>query len=381
MKRNELKLYVVELLLIAMLFFALFASSIIGREILGLFLLLYAFVVRKLFKKKKVHSIYNRQVIILLIIFGVLYVTLFYLMGVFFGFLKSKYIFSLWTIFHMIIPTILMIVGSELIRNKLLEQDLKCDIRGRKVNISMGLCYIAMVLVDMHIYTGVYDLTNLDDFLTAMGFVLFAAMSCNLLYNYITVRFGGIGIMAFRLITVLFAYIIPFVPDVYLFFRTFLRIIFPYFAYIIFEKTYAKRGFEIAYKDKKKSIIETTVVFAIVTIMVCLISCKFTYGILVIGSESMTGSINMGDAVVFKNTETDKINKGDIVVFQKDGIRTVHRISDIQNINGEVRYFTKGDSNKEVDKGYILRKDIVGKVKLKIKYLGYPTLFVRNLFG
>lgn len=381
MKRNELKIYLLELVLIFILLFALFASSIIGRELLGLILLIYTFAVYQVFKKKKVHSIYNRQVIILMILIGIVYVALFYLMGVYFGFVKSKYIFSLWTIGHLIIPSTVLITCSELIRNRLLEQEIRHDFRGRKINISMGLCYIAMVLVDLHIYTGVYDLTNLDDFLTAMGFVLFAALSCNLLYNYITVRFGNKGIIAFRLITVLFAFILPFVPNVYLFFRTFLRIIFPYFVYLLFEKTYARRGFEIAYKDKKKSVIETTVVFAVVIAMVMLISCKFTYGILVIGSESMTGTLDVGDAVVFKNTKTDKVNKGDIVVFEQNGIRTVHRVINVQKINNEVRYYTKGDSNPKNDEGFIYREAIVGIVKFKIDYIGLPTIFVRGLFG
>ena len=380
MKTNELKIYFIEVFMIIILFFALFAPSIIGREILSIILLIYSLIVLSLFKKKKIHSIYHKQVIILLLLFGVLYVALFYLLGVFFGFTKAKITLSLWSMVHFIIPTTLLIVTSELIRNRLLEQELKLDIRGKKLNLSMGLCYIGMVLVDLLIYTGVYDLTRLDDFLTALGFVLFASMSCNLLYNYISVRFGSNGIIAFRLITVLFAFIIPFVPDVYLFFRSFLRILFPYFVYLVFEKTYAKQGFEIAYKDKKKNIIETTVVITITALLVALVSCKFTYGIIVIGSESMTGSINMGDAVIFKNTKVDKVNVGDVVIFEKDGIKTVHRVVEIMNFNGEDRYFTKGDSNPKKDEGYITRKDITGIVKLKIQYLGYPTLFVRNLF-
>jgi signal peptidase I len=380
MKRNELKIYAVELFMIVILFFTLFAPSIITREIIAIVLTIYALIVGCLFKKKKIHSIYLKQVIILLFLMGVLYVTIFYSMGLFFGFTRSKITLSISSLIHYIIPTIVLIISSEIIRNKLLEQDLKLNILGKKINLSMGLCYIAMVLVDLVIYAGVYDLTNIDDFLTALGFVLFASMSCNLLYNYITVRFGSYGIIAFRAVTSLFGFIIPFAPDVYLFFRTFLRIIFPYIIYVIFEKSYSKRGFEIAYKDKTRTLVETTVVLVAVTLLVALVSNKFTYGILVIGSESMTGTINIGDAVIFRSDKNDRIKKGDIVIFEKNSIKTVHRVVEISNFNGQVRYYTKGDSNATVDEGFITRKDITGIVKFKIQYLGYPTLLVRNLF-
>mgnify|MGYP003317826042 CR=1 FL=1 len=40
-----------------------------------------------------------------------------------------------------------------------------------------------------------------------------------MLYNYITCRYGSKGVIVFRLITVLFVYIIPIVPDIFIFFR------------------------------------------------------------------------------------------------------------------------------------------------------------------
>ena len=52
-----------------------------------------------------------------------------------------------------------------------------------------------------------------------------------------------------------------------------------------------------------------------------------------------------------------------------------------KNVNGEYRYFTKGDANKEIDPGYVTKKDIVGVTKFKIKYLGYPTLWVQDIFS
>jgi hypothetical protein len=107
-----------------------------------------------------------------------------------------------------------------------------------------------MVLVDLVIYTGVYDITQFNDFVAVIGFVLFASVSCNLLYNYISVRYGKVGIIAYRLITVLYVYLIPVIPNMYIYFRSFLRMIYPYIIYLILEHTYSKSDFVVSYSER-----------------------------------------------------------------------------------------------------------------------------------
>ena len=53
----------------------------------------------------------------------------------------------------------------------------------------------------------------------------------------------------------------------------------------------------------------------------------------------------------------------------------------IENINGQLRYYTKGDANEDPDAGFITSSDIVGTVRFKIPYIGYPTLWLRSLFA
>ena len=112
-----------------------------------------------------------------------------------------------------------------------------------------------------------------------------------------------------------------------------------------------------------------------------LISCQFRYGILVIGSESMTGSIDKGDAIVFEKYENQEIAEGQVIIFNYNGMQVVHRIIEMKEVNGIVRLYTKGDANAMKDSGYLTKKDVYGVVKFKIKYIGYPTLWVRNLFA
>lgn len=381
MKKDKLKICILELLLIVILFFALFASNKITRSILSIIMLIYMLIVVFSLKKRKITSIYKKQVIIIMTIFAGIYLGIFYLTGLYFGFVQSKVLLSAWTLFRFIIPLTIIIISAEIIRKVFLSQNLKIDIRKKKINISLILTYISMVLVDLVIYTGIYDLTNLDNFLTALGFVLFASISCNLLYNYISARFGSKGIIIYRLITTLFIYIIPIIPNVYLYFRTFFRMLYPYFIYLFLEKLYSKNDFAIAYNDKKKEIIGNTLLLIITSLFIMLISCQFRFGILVIGSKSMTGTINKGDAVIFEQYNNQKIEEGQIIIFDYNGIQTIHRVIEIKEVNGEIRYYTKGDANSEMDDKYTTKDEIYGLVNLKIKYIGYPTIWVRSLFS
>ena len=101
---------------------------------------------------------------------------------------------------------------------------------------------------------------------------------------------------------------------------------------------------------------------------------------LVVGSESMTGTLNKGDAIIYtRYNEGENINTGDIIVFEKDDIKIVHRVEKQRLMKEEIRYYTKGDSNKESDDEYIKREDILGKVNFRIPYIGYFTLWVNDL--
>lgn len=381
MKKDEIKICFFELSLIIILFLALFAQNIFTRKVISIVMLIYAIIVYKMLKKRKIDSIYKKQITILLIIFAVIYLGVFYLTGLYFGYSSANVKFSLWAVYTYIVPLTITIISTEIIRKIFLSQMLMIEIKGRKINLSMINTYVFTVLIDLLIYTKIYDFSNLDNMLTALGFVFFASLSCNLLYNYISKRYDEKGIIIYRLITTLFVYIIPVTPNLYIFFRSFLRMLYPYIIYLIIDKLYSRNDFVISFAQRRKEAISTTVIVVIIALIIMLISCQFRYGILVIGSESMTGSIDKGDAIVFEKYENQEIAEGQVIIFNYNGMQVVHRIIEMKEVNGIVRLYTKGDANAMKDSGYLTKKDVYGVVKFKIKYIGYPTLWVRNLFA
>lgn len=373
MKTDKIKVYLLEFGLLAILSFALFVSNTYSRIILACALIIHAIATCCLIKKRKVESVDSKKVTTILIIFAIIYLIAFYAMGIYFGYYNATIKFSFWTVLNYIVPIAVIIISSEIIRNVLLAQNTK---------LSQLITLVIMVLIDLIIYTNIYNVNTLQEIVEIIGFTLFASIACNLLYCYVSNRYGIKGNIIYRLITVLYVYIIPYIPNVYVFFRSILRMVYPYIIYQVLEYTFAKNNMIVALEDKRKNIISKFVLGFMTVTLAMLISCQFKYGILVIGSGSMSGAINKGDAIFFEQFNTnDEIEKGQVIIFKRDDLQIVHRIVDIKKINGEIRYTTKGDANQENDEGYITSDDITGICKFRIAYIGYPSIWLRDILS
>lgn len=376
------KLYLFEVILLIILIVALLVSNNMTLPIVALSVFVYMIVVRKMFTRNQRKSLYEREIMYVLIGLGLAYIGIFYLLGfTYCGFAKQTIPFGIDTIFRYIIPNTIIIISSEIVRFIFLSQDGSVRLRGRRVDFSKLLTFINMVMIDLLIVRGIYNLNTLNGFLGLTGFALFASISCNLFYNYISKKYGEKPVMAHRLITTLYVYFIPVLPNLYIYFRSFIRMAYPFIMYLILEYGFTKDKHVVSYKEKKMNFVRIAAVLVITALFTMLISCKFRYGIIVIGSGSMTGSINYGDAAVFESYHGQKIEPGQVIVFMKDDVRLIHRVVDIQRINGELRYYTKGDANENLDPGYRTESDLRGVFHFKINYIGYPTLFINEVFN
>ena len=370
MKADKKKIYTIELLLIAILSACAFFISSSTKYILAGIVLVCALLIPLLLKKKNIAYATKNKVKKTLIIFALLYLAMFYTLGIYTGFYKSNIGFNIKNIFLYILPITITIIGTEIIRNKLLLL---------KTRTSYILVTIITVAIDILLQINVYNLKDFTDITSVAGFIVFSSLSTNLLYNYLTTRYDKDSIIIYRLITTLYVYIIPIIPDVYVYFRTLIRMFFPLVIYDHIDNRYnPEKEMELT-KDIKKQNIALATTFVLLTLFICLVSCKFSYGALVIGSGSMTGTMDKGDVVVFKNKE--EIKEGDVIVFMKKNIKIVHRVIKINKKNNKTIYFTKGDANLTKDQGYISDKEIVGKVLFRIRYIGKPTLWLREQFS
>lgn len=133
-------------------------------------------------------------------------------------------------------------------------------------------------------------------------------------------------------------------------------------------------------KEKKKG----GLTFNIAIITLVAFTVLFSLGILPINPISIaTGSmepvLNIGDMALVNTYDKDEIEIGDIIKFNKNGIHIIHRVDDIQELNGECVYITKGDANNSQDVGYVTKENIEGTVVGKIPKLGYFTLWLHSV--
>ena len=93
--------------------------------------------------------------------------------------------------------------------------------------------------------------------------------------------------------------------------------------------------------------------------------------------------INVGDIVVVDKYYAENPSElvvGDILVFKVRNTLYTHRIISIVVKNNNYYIRTKGDYKDNAEDSWIvLRGDIVGKVKFRIRYLGLPSVWLHNL--
>lgn len=100
--------------------------------------------------------------------------------------------------------------------------------------------------------------------------------------------------------------------------------------------------------------------------------------LLAVSSGSMEPAIPAGSLIGVTAGETYAV--GDIISFNEaaGGEITTHRISRIQEINGYIRYVTKGDRNEEEDERPVYLNKVVGKMILVIPKVGQTVISINK---
>lgn len=115
---------------------------------------------------------------------------------------------------------------------------------------------------------------------------------------------------------------------------------------------------------------------------------KPKFSIYTVISESMTGTINKFDSIIDVRVDSpDDIGVDDIITFISTdiltpGITNTHRVIGItKSDDGEVCYQTKGDFNQVPDGACAKYRNVLGKVIIKIPYLGRVQYFLSSPSG
>lgn len=342
-------------------------------QLLPIFIIIFllSFIFFK-FRKDKTYA--RIQVTITMLLIGIVQIVLYLLTGFLEGFSKNAISMSFNRFLTVILPIILILVVIELLRYMI-------SVKFEKNNLIRILSITMFVLFDVTLFGSNVNFNSLDSVLEFLGITFFPSLVSNIVFDDMVVKYGYKPILVYRLLTTLCYYMLPIVPNMYILFRAIARIVIPLIFYFILSYMYDRVTFQEVLKVKPKISISSIIILILVIIMAGLISCEFRYGILTIGSGSMTGTLNKGDIAFFEKFNGQELEIGDIIIFKRGKRNIVHRITQVGLFNDEYVYITKGDKNKVEDNGYVYQKDIQGIVHYRIKYIGYPSIWIRNLFN
>ena len=105
----------------------------------------------------------------------------------------------------------------------------------------------------------------------------------------------------------------------------------------------------------------------------------FGYKNYTIVSRSMENTINKNDVIIIKEVSQNEINKNDIIAFYQNNQVITHRIVDVIEDNGVIKYVTKGDNNVHEDKELVTYEQIEGKYQFKLNGFGVILRILQNL--
>lgn len=382
MKKSTIKILLIELFVIIFLFLNNFVFNIFKVKELSVFIILLLAFISSILLLGYEKNRYDGQKYVTTTTFLITFLFqtfTFVLFGIISGFLKNSYTLGITHFFKIVFPITGIIIVSEILRHQLLK-------KGSSSKLVFVLTILFFVIIDIFTNISLYDLGTNKGIFELFALVIAPSIVRNILLSFVVFNKGFIPAIVYKLIMMLPAYYLPVYPDIGNYMTSIINILFPFILFVLFleymelEKN-KKEEIENPVMFKLKNIISIIIIIFLL-IIIGLSSGIFKYYLLAIGSGSMEPSISTGDSVLIEKIDKyDKLKIGDILVYRYDKKVIVHRITEINNEEGNYTFKTKGDNNKQEDIWVIDESKVIGIVKFKIPYVGVPVVKFNQLLG
>lgn len=374
-KKSYIKLFSLEIILFFFLILNSFVSSILSRYNLIMCLILLIFLFKKGFGFEKDRHRFTKDIIMEMIIFLLGYFILYYVFGLVIGFYRAGNYFTLNGFRDFLIPLTIIAILKEFLRYNFMQKS-----EGSKI---LRVCTIVLfILLDV---TNVLYYSNYDSKYEVFLFIalyLMPAISKNIACSYITVKTGYKPVIFYQLVMTLYVYILPILPNPSEYISSIIQFVVPlilmYRMYLLFDK-YTNKVVERNYNKRSFAVFVPTLI--VTAILVYFVSGYFHFHAIAIASGSMSPEINKGDVVVIEKIDEkyDLLQEGQVIAYKHGNIVVVHRLINIIKSDNNYYFYTKGDANEDDDNWVINQDDIIGIVKVKVPFVGLPTVWLNEL--
>ena len=202
----------------------------------------------------------------------------------------------------------------------------------------------------------------------------------NIVFSYIAIHSNCLPSIIYELLTKIYIWVSPILPNSPWIMTTIIDTSIPtvLFLYIRFSKN------KINHLRSKEDIKNSDPKNIIPLVMLIVLAVWFAVGVfpikpIAIATGSMEKELCAGDVAIIQKCGPNDVNVGDIIEYQMEGYTVVHRIIEKKQKNGDFYFITKGDNNGNPDFKEVRENQLIGKVIFKVKYMGYPAIWLHIL--
>lgn len=311
-----------------------------------------------------------------LIIVLILYIIIYFLSGLVFGFEKTPYSKDIFSIFKNLWSFAGVIFFQEFVRQSLVKNE-------KKTKINYVFMSILFALVNINYSNFETHFTDLQTSFTYSASVLVPTLIESIIMTYLVYIGGAKFSIIYRLFVTVPPFFVPIIPDLDWFGTAIIGVLLPLVVYIYLNYVHLNKTERFTKRERKKNnpiIYIPTLVF--IGILICFVVGLFKYYPIAVLSGSMSPTFNRGDAAVIqklKDSDKDKLKKGDIIQFVSGSKYVLHRIIEITNDEkGNKVFKTKGDHNNAADSEKITLENVKGKMVFSVPYIGYPSVWLSD---
>ena len=372
MKKSLKQLLTIQIFMLLVIITGFFYGSIFENNLEVLFLLVSFIALYSVFKIDLKNDYKYKQILKIVITCLLFYFVFIYVAGLFTGFAKTIYTFNFNNFIYNIIPTIIYIILMECIRTIYIN-------KSNNNKIIIILSCIIFILYDSFSKYYLYDFKVSDELYEYIGLIVLTSIARNIFLTILCSKSNVINCVIYRIITEIYIFLVPIVPNFGPYINSVLEIALPLIIGLILIRPPIR--ILASPKKSKNSRTLSVVITAILLLIVLLNSGFIKYQMFVIGSNSMNTYIYRGDVIIARRTnnkEIKNIKKGEILVFRYNNKIISHRVYKIIKRDNKLYFKTKGDNNDQVDDNIVKEKDIIGTVSFRIKYIGLPSIWLRE---
>lgn len=303
------------------------------------------------------------------------YIIIYLISGLFITFGKNPYSRTLIGIITNLWIFATVIIAKEYIRYRLISNVYEKD--KIKIAVYISIVYVILEMELRRIVTA--TITPLFIMETSAQIILPLIMK-NLLYSYTAINSNYLPAMVYELGTNLYLWLSPILPNAPWIMTAIIDSVIPLILYLYIR--YEKNKKDI-FRTKEKLMNSDPRSIIPLTIGIVL-AIWFAIGIfpikpIAIATGSMEPELHVGDVAVIKKCEANDVEEGDIIEYQMEGYTVIHRIKSKTQKNGHFTFITKGDNNNTEDSEPVSEEQLIGKVIFKVRFLGYPAIWLHNL--